>query len=718
MNAATEIAVTVFDNLAATSCKSKHVSFDRLAEQLRHAKTFQSKADCPLLKMATFGYQRTKENCLRHDANVIEISGIEGDYDGGKVSLADARSLLSEHQIRAVLYTSPRHTAEKPRWRVLCPLSKPHAPSERARLVARLNGALGGILGEESFVLSQSFYFGRVAGAPYETAQVSGTCIDLLANLDAGAIHPPKNREPRNELPGNEIPEGERDSTLTSLAGSMRRRGMTYEEILAALLVVNTKRCNPPLDEAQVEKIARSVSQYKPSANLLTVHPLTIGGNAARLVDEAHDRLRYCPQFKNWLYWDGVRWCPDADGVASREMQSVVAALYQAAGAEKDPERRKAAMKWAMTSDTAHAIRDSVQLAQVDRRIIVDAAVLDADPWVLGVRNGILDLRTGRLLSPDPRRLITKQSGAAFDPRAECPIWHKFLKTIFADDAKLIAFLRQAVGYTLSGITTEKCLYFLYGARGDNGKSTFVETLLALLGDYSHKTRAETFMAAKFGKHGATPEVMALRGARLVAMSELSDRQRWDDSFLKDVTGGVDQIAGRNLYEREQQFKPVLKLWGYGNNKPALRADDNAAWRRMRLIPFLVRIADVDQDKALGEKLRAELPGVLNWALAGCLEWQRKGMSVPDVVHNATSGYRDEQDVLAQFIEECCTQDVRATVEIGALYEAYEQWSAGVELRYPLTKFRFLKQLEDRDFRKGKGAHNVKRIGGLKLKES
>jgi hypothetical protein len=196
------LAVTIFRDVSATRSEVMEWTADELAEKLRRAHAYPSKAACPLMKLARFGTKRSEKGSLRHDQNVLEVHGIEADYDAGEVSLADAQMLLYEQSINAVLYTSPSHTEKQPRWRVLCPLSRPYPPAERARFVARLNGALGGILAPESFVLSQSYYAGRVNGSPYEVAQVRGECIDLLPDLDAKAISPQKNGESRAERLG------------------------------------------------------------------------------------------------------------------------------------------------------------------------------------------------------------------------------------------------------------------------------------------------------------------------------------------------------------------------------------------------------------------------------------------------------------------------------------------------------------------------------------
>jgi putative DNA primase/helicase len=221
--------------------------------------------------------------------------------------------------------------------------------------------------------------------------------------------------------------------------------------------------------------------------------------------------------------------------------------------------------------------------------------------------------------------------------------------------------------------------------------------LRSLLGDYAVKTRAETFMKSKQPNQGATPERTALRGARLVVASELSDAQRFDESFLKDVTGGMDHIAARNLYEGMVEFRPEFKLWLYGNNKPRLRSDDDAAWRRLHLIPFEVRIPLDEQDPELGLKLTAELPGILNWALDGLKDWQRVKLAPPAKVSAAVKEYRREMDDMGRFLEECCVEEANASVQAGTLYSNYAKWCDENGLS-PMSNRRFSPRMKERGY--------------------
>jgi hypothetical protein len=257
--------ITTFRDKYATTAKRVPMDWEKLVEHVRNpAKTYPSKADCPLLKLATFGTKATEAGCLRHDGNIETITGVEGDYDGEVVPITDAAQMMADAHIECVLYTSPSHTPQAPRWRVLVPLSKPCAPAARAAYLARVNGVLGGILGPESFTLSQSYYIGRVAGAPYQMQQIRGEFVDCLDGLPE--IYPKREPVPGATGADGKIANGGRNRALTSNAGAMRYRGMPVEAIRAALLIDNATRCDPPLPEAEVEKIAASIGR-KPVGN-------------------------------------------------------------------------------------------------------------------------------------------------------------------------------------------------------------------------------------------------------------------------------------------------------------------------------------------------------------------------------------------------------------------------------------------------------------------
>jgi putative DNA primase/helicase len=273
-------------------------------------------------------------------------------------------------------------------------------------------------------------------------------------------------------------------------------------------------------------------------------------------------------------------------------------------------------------------------------------------------------------LRPHQRRdMMSRSTHVTYDKKAHCQRWDSFLERVMpAPEAR--AYLQRAVGYSLTGSTREQCLFFCWGA-GLNGKSVFLEVILAMMGDYGASARIETFMPRR---PGDIPNDLArLAGARFVTVSETSEGQRLQESLIKDATGG-DTICARFLHREFFDFKPQFKLWIRGNHKPQIRGTDEGIWRRIHLIPFLVTIPKGEQDKGLVEKLKGELPGILNWALEGCAAWQEEGLNPPRAITDATSAYREEMDIVAEFLAERCVENKLASARASDLYKAYTSW--------------------------------------------
>ena len=403
-----------------------------------------------------------------------------------------------------------------------------------------------------------------------------------------------------------------------------------------------------------------------------------------------------------WMTWDGKRWEPDETGAAVRMARETIKDLWrdaeqaaqEAARAIRDmqaaqdrgdkaaldlakkrmaesEQRARDMLAWALKSQGAQRIDAMLKLATSEPEIAARVADFDSDPWALNVQNGILDLRTGNLRAHDPGARLTKIAGAAYDPGAACPTWLAFLDRVFDHDNTLIDFVQRAAGYSLSGDVREQTLFFLFGT-GANGKSVFTGILQDLLGDYAMKTRAETLMV----KHGDSipEEVAQMAGARFLLAAELEENRRLNEALIKDLTGGDKQRA-RLLYQKSFEFAPTAKPWLYGNHKPVIRGTDTGIWRRVALIPFGVTIPETERDKGLPGKLSAELPGILAWAVRGCLDWQSGGLRIPDVVRAATANYRHEQDSIGLFLSERCILAPEATVTAGELYAAYTRWA-------------------------------------------
>jgi len=484
------------------------------------------------------------------------------------------------------------------------------------------------------------------------------------------------------------IPVGSRNTRLTSIAGSLRRQGMGFEEIRDTLLKINATRCHPPLPDREVVAIAKSVARYPSGPE---PPRLTDVGNAELFVNQHGETVRYCHPWGRWLVWDGRRWATDNEGHVELLAKQTIHSLYLAAWDYEGEVREKIA-KHALQSENAHRIRALLELARSEPGIPILPEHLDNDPWVLNLLNGTLDLKTGELREHKKQDLITKLAPVEFNPEARAPLWEAFLKRVIPDP-EVRAFLQRAVGYSLTGDISEQCLFLLYGT-GANGKSTFLETLRALLGDYACHTDFETFLAR--AREGVRNDIARLAGARFVSAQEAEAGKRLAESLIKLLTGG-DVVTARFLYSEFFEFKPTFKLFLAANHKPIIRGTDLAIWRRIRLVPFTVTIPEEEQDPHLADKLKRELSGILNWALEGCLAWQKEGLNPPKQVIQATKTYREEMDVLESFFAECCVLDENASESFAALYQRYSAWCEETGER-PMSRRSFGMALRERGF--------------------
>jgi putative DNA primase/helicase len=503
------------------------------------------------------------------------------------------------------------------------------------------------------------------------------------------------------------IPEGERNSRLTSLAGSMRRSGMAQGAIEAALQDVNQRQCSPPLPDSEVSTIARSVTRYEPalspkqpkSGAIVSGFNLTDLGNAERLVNRYGDVLRYCYERKRWLVWNGKVWEWDAGNKVAALAKLAVRDIYHEAGDESDEKKRKDIASHAAKSESDPRLAGMINLAQSELGIPIRLTDLDTDHWLFNCLNGTIDLRSGKLLRHRKEDLITVLVPLTYNPDARCDLWMRFLNRITGGNIELISYLQRAVGYSLTGDTRSQTMFFLYGL-GSNGKSTFITTIRKLTGGYGTKANTSLFMAKDRNSGGPSEDLANLQGKRFVMASEIEDGRRLAVVLIKEMTGG-EAIRADRKYEHEIEFQPVHKIWLVGNHKPVITDTTLSIWRRVKLIPFTVTIPDKEMDPDLSAKLEAELPGILAWAVKGCLEWQKYGLVEPKAVTNATSDYRHEQDVLGDFIDDCCVLLPTAAVPKHELKVAYENWCNNTGSQ-PASQKIFRARLIERGITEGK----------------
>ena len=410
-----------------------------------------------------------------------------------------------------------------------------------------------------------------------------------------------------------------------------------------------------------------------PKPRLAPQRNLTDFGNAERLVDRHGAHLRYVSAW-GWLVWDGKRWQRDNAGEVIRRAKDTVRHIY-ASAFRADEKDRQAIAKHATASERLQRVRAMVDLAATDERVVARPESFDCNPMLLTVENGTIDLMTEHLRAHEPNDLITRLVPVTYDASATAPLWDGFLLRVMNDRQHLVDFLRRAIGYSLTGSTGEQCVFFCHGL-GANGKSTFLETVRAMLGDYGMQADFSTFLQKR--NDGIPNDLARLDGARFVASIEAESGRRLAEVVVKQLTGG-DTVAARFLHREFFEFRPAAKFFWSANHKPPIRGTDEAIWRRMRLVPFEVTIPEGEQDKHLCEKLRAELPGILAWAVRGCTEWQQnpKGLAPPAEVLDATKTYRVEMDTLAGFLDERCYLDPSATVKSAVLWAAWQAWCKG-----------------------------------------
>jgi P4 family phage/plasmid primase-like protien len=413
-------------------------------------------------------------------------------------------------------------------------------------------------------------------------------------------------------------------------------------------------------------------------------------GNAERFVDAHRDRVLWCPARKAFLCWDSKRYEWDMRGEVVKLAHTTARSIFHEAADAESEEEQKAITKWALASQNESRI--NAMLSQARPYLAVGMEELDRDAWLVNCQNGTLDLRTGKLKAHNPVDRITKIVPTDYDPDAPRPRFEQFLKETLVDEA-VISFVKRYSGYTLTGITRERLLAILYGF-GKNGKTTLVELLRDVIGDYATNTDTETLLMKRY--QGVGNDVAALKGARFVSAAEVEQGRRLAESKVKQLTGR-DTVTARYLFGEPFNFTPEFKLWLSTNNKPVIQGTDDAIWDRLRLIPFTQRFDGDRQDPKLPEKLRAELPGVLAWMVEGCLEWQEHGLGEPESVRQATDQYRAEMDTLAAFIEDRCVVREGLVAPATPLYKQYQMWcdDAGEK---PETQKMFGMRLRERGF--------------------
>lgn len=543
----------------------------------------------------------------------------------------------------------------------------------------------------------------------------------------AGAIVAPDDYDFKRIVAGDGCPAGHRDYFVNDLCFRLRRAGTPIQDAAEALRREWLRMDNPADDEfswdACVYKLNRVWDEVSPedvtdvpawrpptgligsgvstaptsreagtvsegseeptpivsgrtAAELLSRPELTFKrsdtGNGQRFAQRMRDVVRFCVGESRWYLWDGSRWARDDLNRVLHLTQEIVKDLYVEAAQLGGPERDRLEA-WAQTSQSVGRREAMLRIAASEPGIAIRPDDLDADPWLLGVRTGVIDLRTQHVRASDPRDLLTRRAEVDYDPDATCPLWLKHIEFVTGGDATLADWVRRAVGYTLTGLTTEQQLFFLWGT-GANGKSTLLDVLLTMLGTYGIVGDENLLTSSS----GHPTQLADLRGARLIVCDETDREKKLAEQRIKMMTG--KQIKARYMRQDFFTYTPRFKLWVSGNHKPEIRGGDDGIWRRLKLVPFTSKLSPDQKVLGYDEILRDELAGILNWALSGLADWVKLGqLGGTSAVDAATAEYRQEEDHVGRWLDER-TIDLRqvdpaAVEDSGKLFESWSWWA-------------------------------------------
>lgn len=407
------------------------------------------------------------------------------------------------------------------------------------------------------------------------------------------------------------------------------------------------------------------------------------------------DQIRWCKDYGGWFIYNGKYWERDSNDTIKRYAIKAHGAMCG------ELERIKDKKYFTHLKNSAADNKLNAMLSCSKAYLGALSDEFDADQYFFNCKNGFIDLRTNTKLPHCHQMLFTKMSGVEYDSSAQCPVWLKFINDVFMGKQEIIAFMQQAIGYSLSGDVREQCLFILYGV-GRNGKSRFLSTITELLGDYASSCPASTFIKKNNNGGGIPNDIARLKGARMVTAIESNQNVSLDESTIKHITGGTDKVTARFLNREFFEFLPTFKIFFTTNHKPNIRGTDPGIWRRIKMVPFDFKVTDETDDKYLGEKLREELPGILNWALEGSKSIRSKGLQTPQEIKRATDRYRNEEDIIGQFIRDNCTTDETGWVTVSEFKDKLYEFCG-----FKLSQKQIGSYMEANDFKDDDNRKNI-----------
>lgn len=508
-----------------------------------------------------------------------------------------------------------------------------------------------------------------------------------------------------------------RNSSLMREKFDEKHGAVTYGTSLLNKAINETQNIYNPESDSQDSESSYTFSFNEDKTKKIVPRSWDDQGRGLRMRDQFATVLKFNAVDKKWFFFNGSYWQEDIGNqrvelAAERVANSIKKEKPELSFSTKTDEDKAMNEWYKFQKDSRSHMAKMHMIDEFKKYVIVKHGEFDKEDMLLNTESGYVDLSSGELHDHDIDKKFSHQTVAEYSDNVDAPLWEKFLNQIFNNDEELIHYVQKAIGYSFTGSVDEQCLFILNG-RGRNGKSVFSNVVSDVAGNYAKQMNVQTIVAKKNQSGSANSDIARLEGARIVTSSELNEGDRFDESLVKQLTGG-DKILARFLYGSEFEYKPKFKIWMATNHLPIIRGTDDGIWRRIKIIPFNIQIPKEKVDKKLEYKLKAEYTGILNWIVQGAIMWQQEGLEDPEAVTKVIEAYRAEMDPLDAFLEECCTTGQNYSIKAREMYDAYHEWAKESE-EYKMSMTKFGREMSKKLLRvkRRDGWYYV----GLKLKE-
>lgn len=482
-----------------------------------------------------------------------------------------------------------------------------------------------------------------------------------------------------------------RNSSLMREKFDEKHGAVTYGTSLLNKAINETQNIYNPESDSQDSESSYTFSFNEDKTKKIMPRSWDDQGRGLRMRDQFATVLKFNAVDKKWFFFNGSYWQEDIGNqrvelAAERVANSIKKEKPELSFSTKTDENKAMNEWYRFQKDSRSHMAKMHMIDEFKKYVIVKHGEFDKEDMLLNTESGYVDLSSGELHDHDIDKKFSHQTVAEYSDNVDAPLWEKFLNQIFNNDEELIHYVQKAIGYSFTGSVDEQCLFILNG-RGRNGKSVFSNVVSDVAGNYAKQMNVQTIVAKKNQSGSANSDVARLEGARIVTSSELNEGDRFDESLVKQLTGG-DKILARFLYGSEFEYKPKFKIWMATNHLPIIRGTDDGIWRRIKIIPFNIQIPKEKVDKKLEYKLKAEYTGILNWIVQGAIMWQQEGLEDPEAVTKVIEAYRAEMDPLDAFLEERCTTGQNYSIKARDMYDAYHEWAKeSEEYKMSITKF-------------------------------